>query len=83
MLMFVSVGRARRREKVTGFWDNSRLTAQPLVIGSTREIPFPPRKRPGSGRLLGGNDTGESGLASYFAVCASRFRAPRRIPSIA
>ena len=27
MLMFVSVGRARRREKVTGFWDNSRLTA--------------------------------------------------------
>jgi len=33
--------------------------------------------------LLGGNDAGESGLASYFAVCASRFRAPLRIPSIA
>jgi hypothetical protein len=30
MLMFVSVGRARRREKVTGFWDNSRLTAKGL-----------------------------------------------------
>ena len=28
MLMFVSVGRARRREKVTGFWVSSPLTAQ-------------------------------------------------------
>jgi len=39
------------------------------------------------GDLLVGDDAGESdmneGLASYFASCASRFRAPRRIPSIA
>jgi hypothetical protein len=31
MLMFVSVGRARRRETMTGFWDNSRLTAKGRV----------------------------------------------------
>jgi hypothetical protein len=36
MLMFVSVGRARRREKVTGFWDNSPLTAQPRDISPSR-----------------------------------------------
>ena len=42
MLMFVSVGRARPREKVTGFWDNTPLTAQgrTSVLVSSRSASF-------------------------------------------